>query len=504
MQQHAKVLSSSDGEASRRASLLRSLVYAGIALGCNLSWVMMAFQSLGLYRIFSNPEKTLDETYLLSIITATLTLFCIGLFSEKARQLLKRTIPKIIIPIGASASILVLLVPGLPEDITSIICGIFSGLFSSMLIVHLGISLSIFKIKQVVIISAMGHMLAPWLFSLFLAFNPPITILICAATAPVTMIFLHLSLRELNGYENKSSGQLPKQTTPKNKSSRQKLWRQILPFGLYVFIAGLIFETARTIYIQIGFFASPDFSYRVPIQITISIAITVGAIILTFAAVKSKNRNQLNRCYYMTIALLLVGILLLPLTAIFPNSSVHLPYIANIVTFQLFDLIMWVLICGMCQKNPNATIKIFAFIRMGRSAGPLLGIAFGRIVHFEMGSALEVLFVVMILFVVLLLIVIMSLFARSEKTREKELLDSASDQRQKFIEKCNKTIEVYELSSREGEVLVLLAKGRNLPYIQKEFNLSRSTVSTHKQHIYQKLGIHSQQSLIDLVQSMEI
>lgn len=37
-------------------------------------------------------------------------------------------------------------------------------------------------------------------------------------------------------------------------------------------------------------------------------------------------------------------------------------------------------------------------------------------------------------------------------------------------------------------------------FIQQELFLSAPTVSTHRQHIYQKLGIHSAQELIDLVQ----
>ena len=47
------------------------------------------------------------------------------------------------------------------------------------------------------------------------------------------------------------------------------------------------------------------------------------------------------------------------------------------------------------------------------------------------------------------------------------------------------------------------AMGRNLPYVQDQLCLSKSTVSTHRQHIYQKLGIHSQQELINLVQEID-
>ena len=57
------------------------------------------------------------------------------------------------------------------------------------------------------------------------------------------------------------------------------------------------------------------------------------------------------------------------------------------------------------------------------------------------------------------------------------------------------------LVSREGEIMIMFAKGRNLAYIQDELFISKSPVSTHRQHIYKKLGIHSQQELLDLVQA---
>ncbi len=51
--------------------------------------------------------------------------------------------------------------------------------------------------------------------------------------------------------------------------------------------------------------------------------------------------------------------------------------------------------------------------------------------------------------------------------------------------------------------MIMFAKGRNLPYVQEELCLSKSTVSTHRQHIYQKLGVHSAQEMIDLIQKGE-
>ena len=57
------------------------------------------------------------------------------------------------------------------------------------------------------------------------------------------------------------------------------------------------------------------------------------------------------------------------------------------------------------------------------------------------------------------------------------------------------------LTRREQEVFELLAKGRNVAYIQTSLVLSRHTVRSHVYHIYQKLDVHSHQELIDVVEA---
>lgn len=59
----------------------------------------------------------------------------------------------------------------------------------------------------------------------------------------------------------------------------------------------------------------------------------------------------------------------------------------------------------------------------------------------------------------------------------------------------------YRLTPREAEIAELLAHGRNKEHISKELNLAKETVKTHMANIYRKLLVHSQQELIDLVES---
>ncbi len=59
----------------------------------------------------------------------------------------------------------------------------------------------------------------------------------------------------------------------------------------------------------------------------------------------------------------------------------------------------------------------------------------------------------------------------------------------------------YDLTPREAEVALLLAKGRSLPFIQNELYISSGTAQTHARHIYKKLDIHSRQEFLDIVEA---
>ena len=69
-----------------------------------------------------------------------------------------------------------------------------------------------------------------------------------------------------------------------------------------------------------------------------------------------------------------------------------------------------------------------------------------------------------------------------------------------FDERCAEVCATYGLSPRESEVFNLLARGRNAKIIQEELCVSASTAKTHIYRIYRKMGINSQQLLIDAVE----
>ena len=67
-------------------------------------------------------------------------------------------------------------------------------------------------------------------------------------------------------------------------------------------------------------------------------------------------------------------------------------------------------------------------------------------------------------------------------------------------ERCREVAAGYGLTERETEIFGLLARGRDVGYIEKELFISRNTVNTHRKNLYRKLGIHTQQELLSLIE----
>ena len=60
----------------------------------------------------------------------------------------------------------------------------------------------------------------------------------------------------------------------------------------------------------------------------------------------------------------------------------------------------------------------------------------------------------------------------------------------------------YKLSDREAEVLALLGEGYSRTHIREALGVSEGTIKAHVSHVYQKLGIHSKDELLDMVEAL--
>ncbi|NTU89994.1 MAG: LuxR family transcriptional regulator, partial [Actinobacteria bacterium] len=69
-------------------------------------------------------------------------------------------------------------------------------------------------------------------------------------------------------------------------------------------------------------------------------------------------------------------------------------------------------------------------------------------------------------------------------------------------EQCEILAEKYGLSSREAEIMKLVTRGRDVPYIAKQLNISENTVRYHSKNLYYKVNVHNKQDLVSLVEGI--
>lgn len=70
----------------------------------------------------------------------------------------------------------------------------------------------------------------------------------------------------------------------------------------------------------------------------------------------------------------------------------------------------------------------------------------------------------------------------------------------RFKHTCRELCDEYDLSARELDVFILLARGYSAARIQQELYIAAGTVNYHTRNIYAKLGVHSKQEVIELVE----
>ena len=88
--------------------------------------------------------------------------------------------------------------------------------------------------------------------------------------------------------------------------------------------------------------------------------------------------------------------------------------------------------------------------------------------------------------------------------REDELIGHLETSRAEHREQVYETLGSRGgLTKREVEVMQMLAQGLTRPHICRELGISDGTARAHAFHVYQKLGVHKKDDLLELVREVE-
>lgn len=473
----------------------------GCALALNGTWVMGAFQSVGIFAFADHGESVLDAVYLVSITVLSLTLLLVGYFEHGAGRLLAR---RGTFWVSAACTVLATLampLGGLPSPEGSLFVagtGVLSGVASALFLMYFGMALSRVSLREATAAVAIGQIASPLLFSFSLVLSPPPALAFTALLPVGAAVALWAAIRRIREAAQISVIELADQHPLTDADEHRQVSRLVFRIVLCVALVGFAHELMRTLYIQMDIASAGGAAYAL-VQALAGAAVVIGAILIALAMMSVKTLSMPRLCYGGITLFLMVGVLLGPAPLLWASLTSIVPYAVNQAANSCFGLFMWIMTAALCQRFSATRVRTFALIRAGWALGPLAGLLLGRFALLVGGLTPATVYACMLVAVLAVFVAMGAVFNERVLMETMDILPL--ERRERFQDKCRLIIERYGLSEREGEIIIMFAKGRNLAYIQDELFISKSTVSTHRQHIYKKLGIHSQQELLDLVQA---
>jgi DNA-binding CsgD family transcriptional regulator len=133
-----------------------------------------------------------------------------------------------------------------------------------------------------------------------------------------------------------------------------------------------------------------------------------------------------------------------------------------------------------------------------------MGTLFGTVVSFETFSLSsdpqEFARLILLLCAIVVILVGTLLFPPGDLQKLYRPRTPATTKTEPLKEKCERLGTMCGLTSRELEVLELLASGRSVPYICEELVIAKGTAKHHVSSIYRKLGVFDRQGLHDVME----
>lgn len=225
--------------------------------------------------------------------------------------------------------------------------------------------------------------------------------------------------------------------------------------------------------------------------------VVVAAVSYAYALFAFKERFGFGHLYRMIFLMGLASVLLLP-TATSDVAAV-LGYACSVVMYHLVFLFVWVIAASAFRNRPEDAPGLFGLVYGCWSLGSLVGAYSGsQTVGYAADGSIHA-----IVFAAALAAAVGYAAVFTEADANALVRIMPFKRKTPFKDKCLAVAQAYKLSPRETEIAMLIAQGRDSAHIEKKLFLSRSTVQTHRMHLYQKLDIHNRQELLDIIEAAE-
>jgi DNA-binding CsgD family transcriptional regulator len=246
----------------------------------------------------------------------------------------------------------------------------------------------------------------------------------------------------------------------------------------YGWVMGLSFHTAGA-----------DFQSLVIIIVNSLLAVLMLAVTLM-----SKRPNSFNSVYLSIVPLMGVALVLLGIPDTVNNP---LPFLLARASYSCFDILIWLQLPNIFIQTRST--RLFSFSRLCLDGSALLGTMVTRIA-FAGGVEPTVFCILLVVFSVMFFVVLAVALTNRDVESAWSLIPILRSEAQDLSESCKLLASRYHLTSREEEIMVLLARGRSAAYIESKLEIKLSTVQSHSKNLYRKLDVHSRQDLLDLIE----
>jgi DNA-binding CsgD family transcriptional regulator/MFS family permease len=261
--------------------------------------------------------------------------------------------------------------------------------------------------------------------------------------------------------------------------------RPLILFFLGVALLGVAFGFTLTFCSRYGSLVF-NFSNRWAVFLT-----GVLAVFYCLFACTPKRPFDFARYFSPVMPLIVIGLLIFSYS---PSYS----SVITIAGFQLADMVIWIVFTWIAGHS-GLPQRVFCIGKGSMYGGMLIG---SGAVHLATSNPQfgSLPLIVVSLVAYLLILAIVFIFNNSKVNLVIKATSSNFDLGYitRAIElRCEELGQKYGLTTREKEILGYLAQGRSLPYLEESMHISHGTASSHRDHIYSKMGIHTKQELLD-------
>lgn len=217
-------------------------------------------------------------------------------------------------------------------------------------------------------------------------------------------------------------------------------------------------------------------------------------------AISAKDSETPGFTYRLFLPLMAAGFLVLP----FLGNPWTVANAIALTAYVCFDMVLWSALSDVSFRLRLPGTVVFGWGWAGEAA-VLVGAAAGSTLMARVGLGNSQIHTLSLAMVFLLLLSMLLLLNGRDVLGElgatPVAADAAAPPDDTVPDRSALLAATYLLSSREADVLALLLKGRSLPYIAEELEISQNTAKSHVRNLYNKLGVHTRQELLDLAQT---